>query len=119
MKGLRKLKTQLDRIQYYVRKVNEYSLDRRPRHQRNKYRFMRLIRYKNAIDQIKQVKKEETKKQQKIGRPALGVTRKVSLTLPIDVWEAIEEMQSLNDSSMSEVIRSLINASFERSPAAP
>lgn len=34
---------------------------------------------------------EETETQNKMGRPSLGVTKKVSITLPEDVWELIED----------------------------
>ncbi|OUM86673.1 MAG: hypothetical protein BAA01_11760 [Bacillus thermozeamaize] len=37
------------RIQFYTRKAAAYATDRRPRNQRNKYRFDRLMRYKAAM----------------------------------------------------------------------
>ena len=37
------------RIQFYCRKAAAYATDRRPRSQRNKYRFDRLMAYKAAM----------------------------------------------------------------------
>ena len=37
------------RIQFYCRKAAAYATDRRPRHQRNRYRFDRLMAYKAAM----------------------------------------------------------------------
>ena len=37
------------RIQFYTRKAAAYVTDRRPRHQRNRYRFDRLMAYKAAM----------------------------------------------------------------------
>ena len=37
------------RIQFYCRKAAAYATDRRPRYQRNKYRFDRLMAYKAAM----------------------------------------------------------------------
>ena len=37
------------RIQFYTKKAAEYSADRRPQHQRNPYRFDRLMKYKAAM----------------------------------------------------------------------
>lgn len=41
----------IKRIQYYTRKVKEYALDKRPSHQRNRYRYGRLLAYKVALIQ--------------------------------------------------------------------
>ena len=38
------------RIQFYTRKAADYSVDRRPRHQRNPYRYDRLMRYKDELN---------------------------------------------------------------------
>jgi len=38
------------RISFYTRKAADYAQDRRPRHLRNRYRFERLIRYKEALN---------------------------------------------------------------------
>lgn len=38
------------RIQFYTRKAADYSADRRPRWQRNRYRFDRLMRYKAELN---------------------------------------------------------------------
>jgi len=37
------------RIQFYTKKAAAYATDRRPRHQRNRYRFDRLMAYKAAM----------------------------------------------------------------------
>jgi len=37
------------RIQFYTHKAAAYATDRRPRHQRNRYRFDRLMAYKAAM----------------------------------------------------------------------
>jgi hypothetical protein len=47
-------------------------------------------------------------KKEKMGRPSLGVTKKVSITLPSDVWEKIEkEIQDQELKSMSAYFREL------------
>jgi hypothetical protein len=47
-------------------------------------------------------------KREKLGRPSLGVTKKVSITLPSDVWERIEkEIQDQELKSMSAYFREL------------
>ena len=40
---------EIKRIQYYTRKARQFALDRRPRHQRNRYRYNRLMAYKRAL----------------------------------------------------------------------
>ncbi|RIW27288.1 CopG family transcriptional regulator [Bacillus salacetis] len=40
------------------------------------------------------------------GRPSLGTTRKVSITLPDEVWEEIEKEKG--DQTMSAYLRSVI-----------
>lgn len=40
------------------------------------------------------------------GRPSLGVTKKVSITLPEEIWEQLE--QSKGDQSMSAFLREII-----------
>lgn len=36
------------------------------------------------------IKKQKEQTENKMGRPSLGVTKKVSITLPDEVWEIIE-----------------------------
>ena len=43
------MKEHIRRIQFYCRKAAAYVTDRRPRHQRNRYRFDRLMAYKAAL----------------------------------------------------------------------
>lgn len=44
------MNTHIQRIQFYTRKAAQYSADKRPRHQRNPYRFNRLMAYKAALN---------------------------------------------------------------------
>jgi hypothetical protein len=47
-------------------------------------------------------------KREKMGRPSLGVTKKVSITLPSDIWEKIEkEIKDQDLKSMSAFFREL------------
>lgn len=39
----------IKRIQFYIRKAKKYAMDKRPKHQRNRYRFNRLMQYKTAL----------------------------------------------------------------------
>lgn len=51
-------------------------------------------------------------KRERAGRPSLGVTKKVSLTLPEDVWEQIEKQQNDWGVSRSQTIRNIIEEYF-------
>lgn len=42
------------------------------------------------------------------GRKPIGITRKVSLTLPQSCWEEIDRLRKRGDYSVSEIIRSII-----------
>lgn len=42
------------------------------------------------------------------GRKPIGITRKISLTLPQEYWEQIDRYCHRGDYSVSEVIRSII-----------
>ncbi|MFF2482406.1 hypothetical protein [Paenibacillus sp. NPDC058071] len=42
------------------------------------------------------------------GRKPIGVTRKISLTLPQSLWEEIDRCCHRGDHSVSEVLRSII-----------
>lgn len=44
------------------------------------------------------------------GRKAIGVTKKVSLTLPNDTWDEIEKLCADNDCSRSELLRGVIES---------
>jgi hypothetical protein len=47
-------------------------------------------------------------KREKMGRPSLGVTKKISVTLPQDIWEKIEkEIKDQDLKSMSAFFREL------------
>jgi hypothetical protein len=50
----------------------------------------------------------ETKVLKKVGRTALGITKKVSITLPSHIWEVIEETSS----NKSSFFRDLVTKSF-------
>lgn len=42
------------------------------------------------------------------GRKPIGITRKISLTLPEECWDEIDRRCQRGDYSMSEVLRSII-----------
>lgn len=46
---------------------------------------------------------------QRAGRKPIGVTRKISLTLPKECWDEIDRHCQKGDYSISEVIRSIID----------
>jgi hypothetical protein len=60
-----------------------------------------LYRFRN-----KGVVTEENKNA--VGRPSLGITKKVSLTLPERVWNEIEERKEENDISQSQAIKDML-----------
>lgn len=43
-----------------------------------------------------------------IGRPSLGLTKKISLTLAEDLWKKIDELKEENDESQSAILRGII-----------
>lgn len=47
----------------------------------------------------------------KIGRPSLGTTKRVSLTLPEATWKAIDELIKEDNMKLSEFIRNTISLS--------
>jgi hypothetical protein len=47
-------------------------------------------------------------KREGAGRPSLGTTKKVSLTLPDEVWERIDYERSYNGASQSQTIRDIL-----------
>lgn len=59
--------------------------------------------------------KQHGGKREGAGRPSLGTTKKVSLTLADYIWELLEEAQKKNPTlnSKSSVLRSLIERHFE------
>ncbi len=56
---------------------------------------------------------ELIRKSKQIGRPSLGVTKKVSITLPEDVWEAWENYLHESKESKSGFLRELILSKLE------
>lgn len=42
------------------------------------------------------------------GRKPIGITRKISLTLPQSCWEEIDRLCTRGDYSISEIVRSMI-----------
>jgi hypothetical protein len=48
------------------------------------------------------------------GRPSIGVTKKVSITLPEEMWDKLEFAKlTSGSSSMSELLRKIINAAID------
>lgn len=52
---------------------------------------------------------DEQKREPKRGRPALGVTRKVSITLPVEMWEEIQSIQEQDGMSLSQTLREIVD----------
>ncbi|OMF86687.1 hypothetical protein BK147_29755 [Paenibacillus sp. FSL R7-0337] len=48
------------------------------------------------------------------GRKPIGVTRKISLTLPQEVWNEIDRSCGRGDYSVSEVLRSIIEDNLQK-----
>ncbi len=48
------------------------------------------------------------------GRKRLGITKKVSLTLPEELWETLQAVCTENNTSQSEVLRSIISSYFTK-----
>ena len=62
------------------------------------------------------LKHSNSAKKEKLGRPSLGVTKKISLTLPKDVWDKIEiEKTELDLKSTSAYFRKFILDHFKGS----
>lgn len=53
-------------------------------------------------------------KTKKMGRPSLGVTRKVSLTLTEDIWGQIYKLVDDSQQSQSKVLRGIIEEFFKK-----
>jgi metal-responsive CopG/Arc/MetJ family transcriptional regulator len=52
--------------------------------------------------------------EKKMGRPSLGLTKKVSITLPEELWDKLEIAKvSSESSSMSELLRKIIVAAID------
>ena len=49
------------------------------------------------------------------GRPTIGVTKRIALTLPQDTWDKIEELKEAAGEKQSAVLRSIIEDYFRRS----
>lgn len=47
------------------------------------------------------------------GRPSIGTTRKVSVTLPDEIWDAIDKKKNNLDISQSQTLRLIIEQYFE------
>ncbi|HWJ77578.1 MAG TPA: hypothetical protein VNR61_05845 [Niallia sp.] len=68
-------------------------------------------RYDTLPDHLKH---SHSAKKESVGRPSMGVTKKVSITLPNDIWSKIEsEKQESNLKSMSAYFRELALAHFK------
>jgi hypothetical protein len=52
---------------------------------------------------------EKVKEKRSVGRPAMGETRKISVTLPPHVWKKIEKIKG--DMTMSAFFRAVLLAS--------
>lgn len=50
----------------------------------------------------------------KVGRPSIGVTKKVSLTLSEDLWNEIEKIKTGEKISQSELLRTIIESHFNK-----
>ncbi|MGG3941201.1 hypothetical protein ABEV54_07080 [Peribacillus psychrosaccharolyticus] len=62
------------------------------------------------------LKHSNSAKKEKLGRPSLGVTKKISLTLPKDIWDKIEiEKTELDLKSTSAYFRKFILDHFKGS----
>jgi hypothetical protein len=61
-------------------------------------------------------RKEKTRggKREGAGRPALGTTKKVSITLPDDIWEKINDTKEAWGVSQSQVLRAIVNGYFNQ-----
>lgn len=69
---------------------------------------------KHCEEMISVILKYENKKKE-IGRPSLGVTKKVSLTLPEELWNELDRQQDLKDiSSRSALLRQVIESYLEQ-----
>lgn len=49
-----------------------------------------------------------------VGRPSLGVTKKVSITLSEDIWEMIEQRKEELGVSQSQTLRMMIERYFDK-----
>lgn len=67
------------------------------------------------IDLPEHLKHSNSAKKERAGRPSMGLTRKLSLTLPNDIWTKMEkEIQDRDDlKSMSAFLREVILKRYE------
>ncbi|MBM7650539.1 hypothetical protein JOC78_003536 [Bacillus ectoiniformans] len=59
------------------------------------------VSFKNKADLTDQGKKA-------VGRPAIGTTKKVSLTLPDEIWEMVKKRKEVWGASQSQTLRMMI-----------
>ena len=63
-------------------------------------------KYKDLPEHLKH---SNSAKKESVGRPSMGVTKKLSLTLPSDIWDSMDqEIQERNLKSMSAFLREMI-----------
>jgi hypothetical protein len=53
-------------------------------------------------------------KREGAGRPALGTTKKVSITLPDEIWEKINDTKEVWGVSQSQVLRAIVTGYFDQ-----
>lgn len=70
-------------------------------------------RVKSAL--VSQLAELRSQKEKSVGRPSLGLTKKVSLTLPEESWERVSEKAAVYG-SQSAYLRSLVEESLDAPP---
>lgn len=77
-------------------------------------RDLNLDRSEELWNYLNKLREEEyLKKKKEIGRPAIGETRKVSVTLPNSYWKKIDQLiEHGHYASRSELFREMVSASL-------
>lgn len=72
--------------------------------------YMHAVKHLGEIEGRLAVFKEELERLEnpKMGRPSIGTTKKVSLTLPDEIWEMIERRKKEWGASQSQTLRMMI-----------
>jgi len=120
---MKKLHIYKENDEFVIEKVNEFNHATKRSFISEEGLFEHLEVYKDVLDQYKLEvtddlwskvlnylntgeKPSHGGKREGAGRPSLGTTKKVSITLPDEVWERIEHEKSYRgDISMSQFIR--------------
>jgi len=123
---MKKLSIYKENDEYVIERTNEFNHATKRFFLTESGLFEGLDTYKDIIDEYQlnvsedlwskvinylntgEIPKSRGGKREGSGRPSLGTTKKVSLTLPDEIWTMIEERKKELDVSQSQILRMII-----------